>query len=253
MREEEKWKELKRGILRKIQYRNAIPTEIEEEAKRYFDQIIEVYKNNQCDNETIKKYSDGNKKNFERRLKSIEEERKSEQLGKANQAISGIRRNNLEREEELKHKEEIFKMEGKESAQVTKVLEIIKDEIRDIRSRQRNILVARGYSDDRIRQIDQKVEQAQRLLAKEKETYFLELLEKDSKTLTNQIINVYEEKIEQITTNEKVDPKQNFKKEIASNITLEEQKEYTEDVLEKQKQQEIKRDPAKTLPSNVLE
>lgn len=253
MREEEKWEELKREIKREIEHRKAIPEEIEDEVNSYFDQIIEIYKNNHCDYETIEKYSEGSKKHFQGRLRTIEKERKSEQLRNTNQAISGIQRNTQENEGQLKQKQQFFNMETKESAQVTKIWDNINDEIKNIRARQRSILSARGYSDDRITQIDQKVAETQYLFRQKKETYFLALLEKDSETLTNQIIKAYEETIEQITTNEKDKSKQNFKEQIASNISLEEQKAYTENILKRGNEQEIKRDPAKTLPSNVLE
>ena len=90
--------ELKRNILRKVEYREAIPQPINEVVERCFSDILEIYRSRYYNSSTIEEYIEGARQEVNAMISKIGEDRKNIQFQELQHIIFKIQ-NKVEEKE----------------------------------------------------------------------------------------------------------------------------------------------------------
>lgn len=252
--------ELKRSVLTKVQNREGIPENVKSLIDKSHDNILELYKQIGCSNESIKAYIDENKEQTKSNIKSIGENRKSQEIEKIYYIIRGIQRE-IEKQEENKqqHKQEIKEIQIDDERYAHRIGYNVIDSLKNIQSRQNGILSSMGYTDDRIRQINESVDQYINNIKIKQEDKINKLLNGDKDQLISQVLEQYDEFYEKLIEEDKniekkedtehqENKQESFREELSSGKSLEEQREYVNEILK----QEQEKGEGEVLPGDIL-
>ena len=118
----------------------------------------------------------------------------------------------------------------------------------NVNIRQGRILSSRGYSDEKIINLQNEVRTYINKFKKNNEEEVNDLIKRDDKELQEWLLSKYDEYIK---SNKKEDRKEEFKKEIDAGISLEEQHERA--ISFQENQQNGEGEKPLDLPDNVIE
>ena len=249
--------EFKKSVLIKVEMRDDLPQEVSDIIERNFDNMLEIYKNNNCDYCSVQEYIDGTKNAVKSRLHSIGEERKNEQLNGTNYVVNSIQRELEEegKENSQKHKNEISEIDINDDKSLGHIVDTVSEALREVQSKQNYNLSNRGYDDRRIEQINEDVR---------KHIYNFEMrdaeeieacLKNDKQELIELITEEYEEYIVEAEKSDREgkDEEENFKSRLNADISLEDQNEYVKKFLDREEtEKETEKDEGKTLPGDLI-
>lgn len=271
MNKEELMEEFKGNVLRKIQYRESIPEEVNEIVNRSIKNILDLYERYGCSNSTIEEYVDGSIKEVNAIIIRTSDDRKNSQFEQFQGILSRMKRE-IENKEEInpnKNKEEILDVDFDDNSITIRIMGTIEDVLQDIRNTQSRILESRGYSYERIDQINESVYMYINSIMRNDEK-IREYLELDKNELVDQITNEYEEYLE---VEEKIDKQEeqkeeqkreeledkqkdkneSFRDELDAGISLEEQQQFVESFKEEEEKEKQENELLmQELPGDVL-
>lgn len=249
----EKFEELKKDILKSIEYREDIPIEIVSMTKKILLEVSNIYDKFNCNDSAIQQYLEGKFDEIKKYLSvDIGKKRKNEKLEQVGFILRKISKEMEEINQESNRKRyenEFLTVESNNRLSTNRVLGLITDSILNIQSRQNKILDARGFSDQRINQINQEVRAFIRFVQSKNEEKIYELFVQDDKYIQNKLIKLYEDYL--IST--KKDKREEFLESVDAKISLEEQHKFAVEKVEEvnNKQQEEKSENA--LRSDYIE
>lgn len=224
---EEKIEELKKVILKRIQYKDELPEKIDLIIDKAISTIIGIYKDHYCEYTTIEEYSYEIKNEIGIILNGINAVRNDYQIEEIMNII-----NRMKNEEGIRKKEQeknvFLNMKSNDHAYTERIMDTIVDGLESIKLKQKNILETMQYYEKRIFNINQIVQRYIYKFEGFKNDEIYEVLEEDRKELVEFIVNEYD----------KVFPKtekQNFKEGLNANITLTNQKEYVKNLNKEEK------------------
>ena len=148
----------------------------------------------------------------------------------------------------------------------SQLINLTVDSLKNVQNYQNRLLDFRGYSNERIEQINEKVNEYIYGIKTRKAEDILNLLKNDEENLKNEINGLYGEyirKFEEKGENKDIDSTQEekhlsdkevFRQDLDSGKSLEEQKEYVENVLKEQAEQkeEQNENQIQELPVDLL-
>lgn len=234
--------ELKRNMLRVIINREEMPEEVIEVIENAFVEMKNMYEELKCDYPSTRQYIEGKKEEVIYYVnKYIENTRKDDQINEIQYILEKMKRDLEEpkqdedkiREENM-YREGFLSVQGKNENYTKGIMDILKDELRNIQSRQNYILDANGKDYYEIEQIDEEISYFIRTFENQNDQKIFDALQNDDKQLQQTLLSQYEDYLEQ---NKKTD-KQKFKEGLASNISLEEQNEFAKEIAKKQENRE---------------
>lgn len=262
--------ELKRSVLTKVQNREGIPENVMNLIENSIDKILDIYQNLRCDTRYIEEYIDGNKNQIKSIIEGIGEDRKSQEIGEIDYIIRGIQREIEEKEENKRqHEKEIEEIQIDDNRYANRIIDNVTDCLKDIQSHQNRILSSMGYTDERIQQINQYVNQYIYNVEMRQGDKINELLNADKEQLISQVLEQYEEFHEALIKEDKDTEKkediehqenkqESFREELSSGKSLEEQREYVNEILKQEKEKsemgknEQEQDHGFSLPGDVI-
>lgn len=173
--------------------------------------------------------------------------------------ISRIQRKVEEKEtiNEQMYKQEIQEVNFEDGRHSMRITDIVKDALKDIQNRQNGILDARGYSYDRIEQINEHINAYIRDFEMRQGDNIRYSIEEDKKELISQVMKEYEEyiqydKSEEEKKEQSKDEKEEFKEGLNAGISLEEQHEFVEKRINKEQVEQNKESEREDLPGDVI-
>lgn len=249
MNKEELMEEFKGNVLRKVQYRDAIPEEVNEIVNRSIKNILELYERYGCSNPTIEEYVDGTVREVNEVMSRSSDDRKNNQFVQIQSILSRMQRE-IENKEEVnpnKNKEEILDVDFDDNSITIRIMTTIEDALQDIKNTQNRILESRGYSYERIDQINEGVHMYIGSIIRNDEK-IKQYLELDKNELVAQITNEYEQYLEAQEKEEQIEEKQkdeneSFRDELDAGISLEEQQQFVESFKEKEENEKQEERP----------
>lgn len=247
--------DFKKNMVDNITKRELMPQDIMNIIKTAFKGISKKYEQLQCSNLPIQEYIEGK---FEEAKVYINENigkrRREEQLEQLQYILLEIERDleqlqdeDKQRANENRHTEEFIQLEGNNRQTTADIMEVIREDLIDIQSVQNRNLDARGYSMERMEQIEQSIWEFISNFKIQGEKQVFETLNQDDATLQKQLLQQYETYLK--TKIDKKTEMQVFKELLDSKISLEEQYNFA---IEQGKQQEISGKVQEGLPENLL-
>lgn len=245
MNKEELIEEFKKNVLSKIQYRDAIPEKVNEIVNNSIQNILEVYERYSCSNLSIEEYIDGTLKKMNAVMETTSDDRRNSQFKQFQYILSRMQKE-VENKEEVnpnRDKEEILDVDFDDNSITIRIMITIEEELQDIRNTQNRILESRGYSYERINQINEEVNKyIYSVMANDKKVK--EYLELDKDELIDKIIDEYKkyleaekeigEQKEEQTEEKTKDENEDFRDKLDAGISLEEQQQFVESFKEKE-------------------
>lgn len=262
----ENFEQLKRNMMWAFENRPEIPQEIFQLIQKMFLQLEEKYNSMKCNNSSIREYMQGNLDELIAKLEGkVGNSRKDEQFNDIKFVLERVRQNI---EEKLDDEEQMRK-DNQTQSQINEIgnngnnirisintIYLIEESLRDVQSRQNKILHARGtLKDKQIEDINDEVIHFIAQLRNKNENEIHTAYKKDCIELRKELLEIYQEYIMQ-REHGKEDQKQNisssFKKSLSVEISLEEQKAFSEDVLEELLNYDENELESNSLPSDLL-
>lgn len=121
---------------------------------------------------------------------------------------------------------------------------LLEDSLKNVQFTQNRILSAQGYEDDRIETIFQNIKVFIMNFLKENQEKVNELLEKDTDFFKEKLLEEYEE----YQYNNKKSKKSDFRDRIDGNLSLESQKNFSEEFIKREKEE----NNLMSLPDDLL-
>ncbi len=248
------FEELKRSMLKTVEYRDGMPKEIENMVKKVFVELGTIFDEYNCNSSTIEMFCEGEFGEIKSVLNKTGQRRIESQEDQLNEILSVVRRD-LESgysNDELKsrinrHREGIEEIGRNDSRTIDIVLGEIDQALGNIRRRQTMILGNRGFSERRIDEINEEMINLARRVQRQ-DTQMEEIFARDVKTLHRKL----QEKYDLFLADATKDKKAEFRKSLYGGISLEEQsenaKQFIDDVNENKKKTK-----ARDLIPNILE
>lgn len=254
--------ELKRKIFRKIENREAIPEEIKAIIEKSFANLEELYQKIGCNNETIKEYIEETKEEVEAAINSNGENRKNIQFEEFQVILNRMQRK-VEEQESIDNnmsRQEIEEVDFRDNEHSNRIIDIVNDALRDIQNRQNYILDSRGYSYERIEQINEYVNSYIGNVGIQQEENIKYYMKEDKQELISQIMQEYEdyiqyEKSEEEKKEQPNNEKEEFREGLNAGISLEEQHEFIEKRMNEEQMEQNeqnKENETKDLPGDLL-
>ena len=266
MQEIERLEELKRAMIAKVFYRDAIPDEIMEVIQEAFDGILNRYKELHCDNLSIQEYIQGNLKYVKSYItNNLEEKRKESQIEQVEYIVRrmeseledlDISLEDKRRNQEI-HKEEICQIEPEDQEVSIRILDVVEDSLKDIQSKQSVILDVNGMSMERIEQIRQYAQEFIRNFVTRNEKRVYEILRRDNNSLKEQLVSDYEEYLLQNRNNEEKEQTNKSRREefvagLNIGISLEEQRAFSGEQTKGLEQKKEEQGKQEELPGDII-
>lgn len=263
MQEMERIEDLKMRMRRKVNNKEAMPEEVIQTIQEGFKELLNIYKDLQCDNSSIQQYIEGNLRQLKADVtKNLGEKRRASQLDQV-QDICGMIERELENPDiqkgtgkEEMHKQEIMQIESGEQHISTRIMTELEDSLRNVQSVQNRILNSHGYSMEKMEQVNQNVRGFIRYFVSRNEGKIYSILNKDNNALKEQLLTEYEEYLaqnkqdkarseeekikneedrEENDTEEKAgetSKRAEFIGELDGNISLEEQRKFSQNYMD---------------------
>ena len=271
MEREEKNEELKRRCLTEIQHRDSIPQGVVDTIRKDFNEIFRIYDSSipESELENAKTYIQGKFDELKAEINNIGDLRKSDEIEQTYLALQNLQSevdNEIKKEESNKDEMAISEIDLNNNQRTSQLINLTVDSLKNVQNYQNRLLDFRGYSNERIEQINGKVNEYIYGIKTRKAEDILNLLKNDEENLKNEINGLYGEyirKFEEKGENKDIDSiqeekhlsdKEVFRQDLDSGKSLEEQKEYVENVLKEQAEQkeEQNENQIETLPEDLL-
>lgn len=229
------FEELKRSMMSKILNREEMPEDVIKAVRGAFDNISEIYAEYGCNNSTIAEYMDGELKEVEKYLDSnVGEGRRDDQLDQLRTVLHRMERRLEEtvdgeekQKDEEKDRDELSQIGNNNVRLTQRVLDVVSEALMNVRSRQNKILDARGYSGDRIMQIQEEVTAFIKSFENRNGESICEMFKQDEQGLRKELLSEYEEYL----TQNKSDASKKFRDSMNAGISLEDQHKAATDFL----------------------
>lgn len=242
----------------KIMQSEGIPEDVKRIVRNMFERLSNKYDEMNCNNSTILDYLETAMTQFRHELDKIGEKRKDTIVEEFNYMTKNIT-NDLENEldedtqnrRDNMYKERISELgESHNRRNANIIMDRVQEALMDIQSRQKGVLVARGYDDRRIDNINEEVRTFIRHMVNINEENIYEIMKADTRQLNNILLDKYEEFLQEREGN-RVNDETSFKDRLKDGRTLEQQRDDTEKIIEKM--QETQEDNGlKKLPDIFL-
>lgn len=229
----ESYDNLRRSMIMLIENRDAIPGDVMQLVIKIFDKAEEMYKELGCHNSAIETYMQGNLSNLIAMLQGrIGSKIKEGQYYQVETILSEVQRNleeTLDDEEQKRRDNKVqYSIEGNSEGANNNIITAriageIEDALKDVQSRQNQLLSVRGYNDAQIEDINYEMTTFIRQLIEREEENILIALQSDDAELKKQLLTRYETYI--CERNESNKPKETtFRESLDAGISLEEQR-----------------------------
>ncbi len=242
MNKEDIFEELKREIYSKIQCQEYALSEIEKIIKDTFNEFILICYRYGCDNNNIEEYLNGNRDLVLINAKKICESRKDEIFGQISYLINKIKNESDEKEDNQPDFSKLEIIESKDLEKTLKILSDIKDGLINSKTHTARQISTFLNTDIEVETIIGEISQYINLLESNRGEKIQEVLETDK--------NILISKIKESCEKYKIYfDKQNsdFKQELNAGISLEEQKQFSNELIERESQTSLK-----VLPDDIL-
>lgn len=244
--------EFKKAIMSKGFYREGIPQEVMQIIEKALIGLVNQYKIYHCDYLFIQEYAEGELKLLESQImKQLGEERKDDLLEQVMILFNEIEmekesdKQNLEETMvEEKNKNKILNIKIENQNFTERIMGLLEDSLKNVQFTQNRILSAQGYKDDRIETIFQNIKVFIMNFLKENQEKVNELLEKDTDFFKEKLLEEYEE----YQYNNKKSKKSDFRDRIDGNLSLESQKNFSEEFKKREKEE----NNLMSLPDDLL-
>lgn len=266
--EMERIEELKKEMMARTFYREGMPEEVIKVVQEAFDGIKNQYKELHCNNSSIQEYIEGNLAYVKSYLETtLGEERKERQMEQV-QLVTMRMKKELEdvdisledkKRKQENHKRGISEIGTDDKRITVKITGVMQEYLKNVQSAQNRILGANGFSMDRIEFIQQNIHGFIRYFINKNEKRIGKILEEDSNSLKEQLLNEYEQFLLQSGKEEKLETtnksrREEFVEGLDSGISLEEQRDFSrEQNNEKRLEERQGGKSAQALPDNVIE
>lgn len=156
------------------------------------------------------------------------------------------------------HKKGISEIGTDDKRITVKITNVMQDYLKNVQLAQNRILEANGFSMDRIEFIQQNINGFIRYFVNKNEKKIGKILEEDSNSLKEQLLNEYEQFLLQNRKEENLEAKNKTKREefvegLDSGISLEEQRDFSREHNKKEKLEGKQEKSVQALPDNVIE
>ena len=251
---EELFEELKRDMVKTVQYREGMPNDIRRIVKQTFSNLEVIFNELECNNSTIQTFKDAELNEVEIKLNRIGERRINSQLDELRNVLYQVQKDIEEYDgDELKskvakHMDYLSQIGKNDSKSINDILDKLQDSLIAIKNRQCVNLENRGFSQ---RQIECVTDQLKSLTIKVQGKYeeIAAIFAEDAKSMQKKLQEQYNLFLVQINRNEK----DSFRESLQSGISLEEQRKNAEEFANKQKEKDEQPTIGKSLPGNVIE
>ncbi len=240
MNKYERLEEFKRKVMARIAYDGELPQEVERIVLEVFNGLESRYEDLQCSSTSIKEYIEGNMQYAKSEVnKYIDENRKTSQFQYVQAFMRSLEQDldNNVTSNVSKHEQEIEQMDLEDGRVTGTIGNILEDYLRDVQSRQNRILDARGYSMDRIDDIQQDTRGFINRIISKNEDKIYEILRQDSSKLKTWLSEQYQDYVMQEKMDEKKSQQEEWKKSLDGGISLEEQSKAAKERNEKKEEQ----------------
>ncbi len=251
------FEELKRSIL-SILANNEIPVEVIKKIDKIQQKLMGIYDSFNANNSGIQEYTRSNFNILKFRVNTINNIRKDEQLQELT-AILRAAQNKLEenqnmQEDEKKkfdeqNKDQISQMDMHNKKMVNYLISEIQNCIQSVKSMANRSLDVRQTDMRKIEDINYEVRNLMSRMEVQDVEEFEQILQSDDKNLVRRLINRYEQYQEHEARKNKT-KRQQFVEGLDANISLEDQKNTSDELIRKSKDEKEKN--IKDLPSDLI-
>ena len=268
MQEIERREKLKKAMMARTFYREGMPEEVMGVLQEAFEEIGNKYKELHCSNASIQEYIEGNLAYVKSYLETtLGEERKERQMEQV-QLVTMRMKKELEdvdisledkKRKQENHKKEISEIATDDKRITVKIMDVMQEYLNSVQSAQNRILAANEFSMDRIEFIQQNIHEFIRYFINKNEKRIGEILEEDSTSLKEQLLNEYEQFLLQSGKEEKIETtnksrREEFVEGLDSGISLEEQRDFSrKQNNEKRLEERQGGKSVRALPDDVIE
>ncbi len=251
------FEELKRSIL-SILANNEIPVEVIKQIDKIQQNLMGIYDNFNANNSGIQEYTQSNFNILKFRVNTINNIRKDEQLQEL-MAILRTAQNKLEENQNMQedekrkfdeqNKDQISQMDMHNKKMVNYLISEIQNCIQSVKSMANRSLDVRQTDMRKIEDINYEVRNLMSRMEVQDVEEFEQILQSDDKNLVRRLINRYEQYQEYEARKNKT-KRQQFVEGLDVNISLEEQKNTSDELIRKSKGEKEKN--IKDLPSDLI-
>lgn len=247
------FEEFKRDLLKMVENSNSIPEDIQKTAKKALDEIQVIYKEKKCSNSRIEEYIEGAKSELMEKLQQIGNQRKNTEFEEISRCIFSIGQNMEDSQnlQEGQNRQRLEEVDFNDKKTVDGIVLGVIENLRDIQSQQNRILYGLEYSDSRIDEINDEIDEYIYKFEQRQGEFVENIIKEDSDKLISKVLEKYDEYTKMIEREEK-NKREKFIEGLESGFTLQEQKIFSEEYKKEEKIEKSK-DQSKALPDNIIE
>ena len=253
MDKKEIFEELRRNVLKEIQGRDLSREQIMILIEKDIDKVIKVYESYGCNYKPIEEYLTAKKAEMKSIVDSTCDERKGEMLQQMDFILKKIQNDTEEKQtEEYKNIGKLSTIETHDRKQVIKIVNGFTNCLRDAKTHANRILSYRGFSDNRIEQIDGNIIGVINKLETQIQNETDYIFSKDKQEIISKVVEEYQTSLDIIRKIDRLnsDEKQQFREKMKSGESLKEQKEFVDNILKDEpKKQNTLDDLDKVFPA----
>lgn len=264
MQKSQIFEEFKSKILTKISTNKELPTECINILKESFNDMFKVCTNTSDAQtlETLKTYMQGNFDMLKVSIKKLEEDRNSAKLDSVWKIVNQIE-NEIENNEDdaNRTKTQIDDVQLNNASDATNMIDMTADYLRDAQDSFNKMLEIRGYSQQVIEGVNEKINNYISHFTVQTPDKITEILQEDQEILKKEIAEEYNGYLQEVkyVEGEKqedttISRQEQFRQELDSGITLEEQKDFVDKFNENQENSNNKeeKNQNKDLPGDII-